>query len=159
MRSPSGLRSTASAGRDPRCPVEYGLGISFIALILVTAVLEAARSSIGVGLASTITIAVVAILAWWVRPMAAIGAGALGWLLLNGFVVDGDGDLHWHGHADVVRLVLLLSAAAALALVRSVQLSARRRFQRIPPDLSVGDDGPVGSGRVASTTEANRPQP
>jgi K+-sensing histidine kinase KdpD len=121
---------------DPRCPDAYGLAIAYGALLVLIAVLSALRAHLGLPAQTTVVVAGVAVLAWWVRPWAALGAAGLGWLFLNGFLVNRQGDLRWHGRDDTVRIVLLAGVAVAVSAARSVQL-ARQRYRRIPPSWPV----------------------
>lgn len=45
----------------------------------------------------------------------AVGGAVLGWLFVTGFVMNGYGELRYHGFADVERLLLLLGVAVASA--------------------------------------------
>jgi hypothetical protein len=45
------------------------------------------------------------------RPVLVVAAGLTGWLVVTGFVVNGDGTLLLSGAADVGRLLLLLTCA------------------------------------------------
>jgi hypothetical protein len=47
--------------------------------------------------------------------VTALLVGSTAWLLVEGFVVNSEGLLHWGGPADAVRLVLLLSTAVLCA--------------------------------------------
>lgn len=121
-----------AARDDPRCPNAYGLGLAFGVFLVITGVLDAVRNHLGVNSATGVMVGGVVVLAWWVRPWAALAAPALAWLFLNGFLVNRNGELRWHGAADTARLALLTGAAFIVTVVRSVQL-LRRRFRRIPP--------------------------
>ena len=68
----------------------------------------------------------VAAFAWWVTPLAAVLIAGLAFLDLDGFLVNDDGQLSWHGYADVGRIVVLLAAALTVVLLRNAQL--RRRY-------------------------------
>lgn len=51
--------------------------------------------------------------------LAAVAVLVLGWLVMNGFLVDKYGLLEWHGPVDLARLLILAGAAAlGLALGR-----------------------------------------
>lgn len=45
--------------------------------------------------------------------LAALATAVIGWLILNGMLIDQHAVLHWHGTADVVRLAVLGGAALA----------------------------------------------
>jgi hypothetical protein len=132
--APPGIRQLAelAARHDPRCPNEYGLRLAFGVFLVLTAVLDALRSQLGVNAATAVMVGGVVVLAWWVRTWAALAAPGLAWLFLNGFLVNSKGDLRWHGNADTARLTLLTGAAVIVTVVRSTQI-LRRRFRRIPP--------------------------
>jgi hypothetical protein len=67
--------------------------------------------------------------------LAVAWAGALAWLLVNGFLVDRFGELSWHGRGDLYR-ALMLVAAAAVGLVsgQAVRLWSAWRWQRLIDD-------------------------
>jgi hypothetical protein len=44
-------------------------------------------------------------------PRAAAAAGVVGWLLVTGFVVNGEGTLRYDGPGDLARLALLVGVA------------------------------------------------
>jgi K+-sensing histidine kinase KdpD len=108
---------------------DYGLGLAFLVLLMLTAALVTLGHLIGTATATAIVLAVLAVLGWKLRLAAATASGVIAWSLLNGFVIDQQGDLHWHGRADLLRLVLLIASSFGAGLARSV----RRRYRRIPP--------------------------
>ncbi len=118
----------ADVSRDPMPPNAYAIGIAFTTTLVVAALLtEAGRwGSGGYGLVAMAT--AVGIAAWWCRPFMSVWAGALGWLMFNGFVVDQFGALAWHGRSDAVRLGTLLVIAVAVSLVRAVTVALTRRI-------------------------------
>jgi len=83
------------------------------------AVLTAVRTHVALGV-MTVTVLV---LAWWSTVGGAVLSAGLGWLMLNGFVVNQYGALAWHGDSDVINLAVLVGVAVLTAVVRSVQLS------------------------------------
>lgn len=50
--------------------------------------------------------------------LTALAIAGIGWLLLNGFVVNTLGELHWQGAADALRAGLLLVVALAARQAR-----------------------------------------
>jgi hypothetical protein len=118
----------ADESRDPMPPNAYALGIAFTATLVVAAVLgETGRwAAGGVGLA--LMAAAVGVSAWWCRPRVSLCAGALGWLMFNGFVVDEYGALGWHGRSDAVRLGMLLAIAVVTSLARAIRVAMTRRI-------------------------------
>jgi hypothetical protein len=57
------------------------------------------------------------------RPVLVAAAGLTGWLIVTGFVVNGDGALVLTGAADVGRLFLLLASAAVGAALPTLTRS------------------------------------
>lgn len=73
---------------------------------------------------------------------AALGSALLGWLFVTGFVVNRDGVLRLTGSADVVRLVVLLAVALAVAgatrvLLRHHARTGGRVTVPAPPEQSL----------------------
>ena len=60
--------------------------------------------------------------------LALAGVALLGWLVVNGFLVDRFGELSWHGSADLYRMLLLVVSGAFGLAVGEVyrQLAALR---------------------------------
>jgi K+-sensing histidine kinase KdpD len=63
------------------------------------------------GRLAVLTFATVAFAAVISNPRAALAAAGIGWLVLNGFLLNQYGELHWSGWADFFRIVVLLTAA------------------------------------------------
>ena len=109
---------------DSRLASDLACPLGFAVVTATCVVLSVAAPSLGTARVLTdvaVLTVVVAIFAWFVRPIAALVTAALGWLLLNGFLVDHFGALRWHGEVDAVRLVTLIAAAAIVTLVRSTR--------------------------------------
>jgi hypothetical protein len=70
---------------------------------------------------------VTAVSSWWASPGTSLLSAAIGWLMLNGFVVNGLGELSWHGPADLGRLLFLAAVAMAVRAVRG-PLSGHRHI-------------------------------
>lgn len=58
---------------------------------------------------------VVAVGSWGQTGRTLLAAGGMGWLFVNGFLVNRWGDLRWQGTGDLWRLLLLLAVAWAAA--------------------------------------------
>jgi len=128
MRRQSTEASRAEYGPslDPRLPLALTLALGFAITMAAAAVLTAVRTHVALGV-MTVTVLV---LAWWSTVGGAVLSAGLGWLMLNGFVVNQYGALAWHGDSDVINLAVLVGVAVLTAVVRSVQLSlhaSRRR--------------------------------
>jgi len=115
MRRRSTEASRAEYGPilDPRLPLALTLALGFAITMAAAAVLTAVRTHVALGLA----------LAWWSTVGGAVLSAGLGWLMLNGFVVNQYGALAWHGNSDAINLAVLVGVAVLTAVVRSVQLS------------------------------------
>jgi K+-sensing histidine kinase KdpD len=117
----------SDASRDPMPPNAYAIGIAFTATLVLAAVLGEAGHWASGGLGLALMAAAVGVSAWWCRPLTSVIAGALGWLMFNGFVVDQSGTLGWHGTSDTLRLGVLLAVAVSVALARAVTVAMTRR--------------------------------
>lgn len=60
--------------------------------------------------------AVVVCVSWWVVPQVSLLVAALAFLFINGFVVDLQGTLSWHGASDAWILVALAAGAWAASI-------------------------------------------
>jgi hypothetical protein len=109
-----------------------GLAVGFFALFALTAVLVEVRSSVSPAAATVPAAALVALLSWRVRPVAALASAGLGWLFMTTFLVDRTETLRWHGSGDLVRLLALFATAAGVSAVRSGQLAIRGRYLTVP---------------------------
>jgi hypothetical protein len=120
--------TTDEGTRNPMPPSACAVGVAFTATLGVAAVLGncGAWSAGDVGLLA-MTVAV-GVSAWWCRPWTSLLAGALGWLMFDGFVVDQLGVLGWHGRSDAVRLAVLLGVAVAVSLARFVSVAMTQRI-------------------------------
>ncbi len=93
-------RGDSKVDVDPRLPVTLSLAVGFAGTMSAAAALTVVRGHV---------------------------PALVGWLMLNGFVIDQYGVLAWHGPDDLVRIGVLLAAAVVVALTRAVQLEARDR--------------------------------
>jgi len=104
---------------DPRIPGSF-VGLVSLPATLTMAVVSVALHERGSDLTPLITMAVVVgVIAWWCRPAASLAPTVLGWLALNGFVVNSFGQLRWHGSADAVRLGCIVAVALAASSIRA----------------------------------------
>jgi hypothetical protein len=108
-------------------PNVYAVAIAFVATLVVAAALGTIGGWTSGGLGLALMTAVVAITAWWCRPLPSLLTGAFGWLMFNGFVADQFGALRWHGSIDAVRLGVLVGAAVVASLLRAVVMAMNRR--------------------------------
>ncbi len=111
MKSGGGWPPVRTAA-PPRTPVGInvasGTGM-VIAAALVAAPIPSTHSgwrfalvAVAVGLFAAVTL----------DQLALAGVTLLGWLVVNGFLVDRLGDLSWHGSPDLYRMLLLVVAGA-----------------------------------------------
>lgn len=118
------------ARSDPRLAVELALPIGFTALLAATAVIVAAQGVLSAGDALGLLVAVVAVVCWVGRPLAAVPVAVLAWMFFLTFAERPVDDLRVHGPADWGRLAVLAAAAAGAAATR-----ARRLYRyRVPPE-------------------------
>jgi K+-sensing histidine kinase KdpD len=107
---------------DTRPPSEIACAAGFAVTAAACVVLSVANRYLGSDRLTTDVVVlalVVAAFAWFVRPVAAVVVAVLGWLILNGFLVDQFGTLRWHGEVDAARLAVLIIAAAAGCLLHA----------------------------------------
>ncbi|MDQ1485491.1 MAG: hypothetical protein QOJ62_1184 [Actinomycetota bacterium] len=102
-----------SPAPDPRMPNGFAGAVSLAATVFVAIASTVLWPHGSSDEALVAMMVVVGVVAYWCRPLASAATAALGWLALNGFVVDHAGQLHWHGSADVVRLACLFGVALA----------------------------------------------
>jgi hypothetical protein len=119
--------AVASTSKDPRLAGAAAAAVSFVATLVLATIESTTELGRHLGPAAVAMAVVVATSAWWARPAAAVLAGAFGWLMFNGFVVDQAGSLRWHGTADTVHLVGFVAIAASVALVHAGWIAMTRR--------------------------------
>jgi hypothetical protein len=103
---------------DPRVPSSF-VGLVSLPATLSMAVISVSLHERGSDPTPLVAMAVlVGGIAWWCRPAASLVPAGLGWLALNGFVVNSVGQLHWHGDADAVRLICIVLVALAASGAR-----------------------------------------
>lgn len=154
----------ASSAPDPRLPNGFVGAVSLPATLLValSSVVLWQHGSLGKALgAMAVT---VGLIAYWCRPLAGAATAALGWLALNGFVVDGVGQLRWHGSADAVRLAVLFGVALAASGTHAlgIRLSRRVILQEFATDADAEYSTPSasrssGESRLAARRPTSSP--
>ena len=97
-----------------RAPERTPVGINLAAgtgIVIAAALLAAVIPSAHTGWRFTVVaLAVGLFAALTLDQLALAGVAALGWLVVNGFLVDHLGELSWHGSADLYRMLLLVVA-------------------------------------------------
>jgi hypothetical protein len=103
----------ATQGRTPRVPPPAGIRLAIGAAAVAVAAFAASAIPGSDGPQRTLLVAaaVGAFAAWSDDWMTALLVAALGFLVVDGFLVDSLGQLSWHGGADVLRLSALVGAA------------------------------------------------
>src|SRR4051812_42527605 len=96
------------------CPLGFALAAGFAASIAGCFLASAAAPSADTGTRLAVLAFVLAVYAATVRnlPAAVLTAG-IAWSFFLGFVVDGDGEVRWHGASDLDRLGVLIVAVLA----------------------------------------------
>jgi hypothetical protein len=88
-----------------------------------------------------------AVVAASTRPAAAAGVALIAWMFDNGFIIGRHADLSWHGAADARRLAILLTAAAAAAMLGShIRRASQRSVPAPGPATVVGTDQGIPDG-------------
>ena len=107
-----GPRPPALAWAPERTPVGINLAAG-TAMVIVAALLAALVPAAHAGWRFTVVaVAVGLFAALTLDQLALAGVALLGWLVVNGFLVDHLGELSWHGSADLYRMLLLVVAGA-----------------------------------------------
>jgi hypothetical protein len=97
---------------------------SLVLVFLVNGLTGAA--GIAAGTCEALTLVVVGVASWWLRPRLALALAAMAFLFVDGFGLGGEGQLSWDGTPDLARLSLLLITAATTSGL-SLVLAERRR--------------------------------
>jgi K+-sensing histidine kinase KdpD len=122
---------------EARVPSAFAAAIGFAVMLTLTAVLGQLRHVLSAATAFVVLAVAVALCASFMGWAALLFTAGFGWLLFNGFVVDGDGTLHWHGGSDLLRLAVLLGSAIGVAALRSMQLRGRVRRANVSSAMPV----------------------
>jgi hypothetical protein len=112
---------------DSRLPGWLAPCVSFGATLVVAAILSEVGSRAGDAGDLAVMSSVVAVVAWWSRPLMSLTTAIVGWLMFNGFVVNQFGELRWHGATDATRLAVLVTIALTASGARCVQIRMARR--------------------------------
>jgi hypothetical protein len=110
---------------DPRLPDSFVGMVAFGATLAVGVALARAGTAVGWGTQLAAMAVAVALLSWWCRVLPSLFVAMIGWLMLNGIVVNGAGRLGWDAHEDPIRVGVLLGAGLAVALTRTLALRLR----------------------------------
>lgn len=140
LTGPAIRSASADGGPFCRCPPGFGLAISFAVLFTVTALMTPLRHALHGAPDLGILAATVFVLGLVMTTGTSLAVAGLSALLLNGFLVDHDGTLQWHGSVEVLRLAILLGAALAGSTAGAVRLRMARRAAAAalgPPDSIV----------------------
>ena len=126
----TGLEHRHQAGdraiaRDPRLPDAFVGMLAFGATLAVAVALARAGTGVGWGTQLAVMAVTVALVSWCCRVLPSLLVAVLGWLMLNGIVVNGGGRLGWDGRDDAIRVGVLLGAGLAAALARAFELRLR----------------------------------
>jgi hypothetical protein len=115
----------AGAGRTP-----LGISVAFGAAAMVAATLAAAAMFAEVpARLAVVAVALAAFAAAVDDPLASVATGVLGFLLLNGFLVNRLGELTWNGRTSSGHVAVLTGALGlgmAWQRVRAARLAAAR---------------------------------
>jgi hypothetical protein len=110
---------------DPRLPDSFVGMVAFGATLAVAVALARAGTAVGWVTQLAAMAVTVALLSWWCRVLPSLFVSVIGWLMLNGIVVNGAGRLGWDGHEDPVRIGVLLGVGLAVAISRALELHLR----------------------------------
>jgi len=142
-----GRPGTDRTGPDPlpsRAPLGISVGIG-TAAVVAAAFADAAVPHHLISLRwAVLTVTVACFALWAADALAALIVTAVAFLLANGFMVNRQGELSWHGRDDLWRLAVLL--LGALLGVAVGQVRAHRAAQRRYVDLEAWANG-TGLGR------------
>ena len=93
------------------CPLGFALAAGFAASTVGCLLASAAAPPADTGTRLAVLALVLAVSAAMVRNLlAAVLTAAIAWSFFLGFVIDGDGEVRWHGIADMDRLGVLIVA-------------------------------------------------
>jgi hypothetical protein len=139
-------------GRDPECwSLVSSVGVTFVAGLILAA--ATAAGIVNEALAVSVLVGVVAVVGWWSSPASAALAGLVGFLFANGFLLDTEGTLAWHGQSDLVRLTVMVCVAVVAALLgRLRDLGKQRDSARSRPLVRKAQDSPAGEWWTSNAT-------
>lgn len=122
------------AGRtSERVPSAFAAPVGFAVMLTAAVVCEQLRHAEPLAVALVVFAVLAGACGWLMGWAGLLFTAGFGCLVFNGFVVSGDGSLHWHGAADVARLVVLFGAALTCAVARNIysRLHDRRDFRPV----------------------------
>lgn len=137
LRKSGAVRVPAHVDTGTPAGINLGLGaVLVVAAVLVAAVVPPAHGYWRFGLVAA---AVGSFAALTVDRTALLGVALIAWLLADGFLVNRDGELSWHGSSDIWRTMLLVAAGIAGLLVGEAhrQVAAWRSHRRFEAALQV----------------------
>jgi hypothetical protein len=129
----------------PRTPAGINLATG-TAMVVAAALVAAPIPTTYAGLRFTVVALAVGLFAALTRDrLALVGVAVLGWLVVNGFLVDRLGELSWHGSADLNRMLLLVvSGTFGLAVGQAYRwlaaLRARLKAEARDPSTATDND-------------------
>lgn len=117
---------------DPRLPDAFVGAVAFTSTLAVSVAVATAAKHWHWGAQLGAMAVTVALVCWWCRPLPSLVVSLCGWLMLNGIVVNGDAQLGWSGHRDVIRVLVLVAAGLCASLARALilHLSSQSPVQR-----------------------------
>jgi len=120
------LKSPPVLGADEGVPTGIALGIgatAMVAAVLVAATIAPSEPAWRFGVVAG---AVGLFAAWSADQRALLGTAAIAWLLANGFLVNRQGELSWHGSSDIWRMVVLVAAGTVGLLLNAAYQQAHK---------------------------------
>jgi hypothetical protein len=120
-----GIRRRDMHADDPRLPDAFVGALAFTSTLAVSVAVSTGAKNWHWGAQLAVMAVTVAIVCWWCRPLPSLLVSLCGWLMLNGIVVNGDAQLGWSGHRDVVRVLVLGTTGLCVSLARAVSLHLR----------------------------------
>ena len=116
---------------DEGTPVGINVALGAVVIVAATALAARLPGADSIGRSALVAIGLAVFAAGTVDWRAVLGLVLPAWLVMNGFLVNRLGDLSWHGRADLVRVLILLSGGCAGLIAGAVNrrmLEARERW-------------------------------
>lgn len=107
---------------DPRLPDAFVGALAFTSTLAVAVAVATGAKEWHWGAQLVAMAATVGLVCWWCRPLPSLLVSLCGWLMLNGIVVNGDAQLGWSGHRDVIRVTVLVLTGLGVSIARSLTL-------------------------------------
>lgn len=130
MRTSTRVRSGPVGAVHEATPVGINTALGTVALVAAASVAAAIPVAAGDWRLTVVAVAVGGFAAATVDHRAVAVVVGLGWLLVDGFLVDRLGQLSWHGPADLLRLLLLAGVAAVGLALGNLTRMVRDCLQR-----------------------------